>query len=92
MRRQSDGTWKIVVDYAFGAEGNLPPPARNDYQSRLTIRASQKLARTCYLYRYCLRFLSFSSATLKSSGVPVTFRFMKLIFCLYRYIRFHRSV
>ncbi len=23
MRRQSDGTWKIVVDHAFGAEGNL---------------------------------------------------------------------
>lgn len=23
MRRQPDGTWKIVVDHAFGAEGNL---------------------------------------------------------------------
>jgi ketosteroid isomerase-like protein len=23
MRRQPDGTWKILIDHAFGAEGNL---------------------------------------------------------------------
>ena len=24
LKRQSDGTWKVVIDHAFGAETNLP--------------------------------------------------------------------
>jgi len=23
MKRQQDGTWKVLIDHAFGAEGNL---------------------------------------------------------------------
>jgi ketosteroid isomerase-like protein len=26
LKRQSDGTWKIVIDHAFGAESNLVAP------------------------------------------------------------------